>query len=344
MSHVFIALSGGVDSSVAASLLRQEGHDLSAVHLQLLGCPSHDAEDARRAAEQLGIPFHLLDLSGPFRETVLRSFVETYQQGGTPNPCVVCNRTIKFGALLDWVLDQGGDALATGHYARLEQDPTSGRFLLKRAVDRKKDQSYFLYTLNQKQLSHIRFPLGELEKPQVRVLAEESALVTASKRDSQDICFVSNGAYASFIDEFTGTPSPTGPFLDQEGKVLGQHKGFIRYTKGQHKGLGLSTETPLYVLDKDPETCAIQLGPDSALWESSCTVESLNWISIPALDAPREVSVKTRYSQREAQARIEPLPDGRVRVLFQEPQRAITPGQSAVFYDGDLVVGGGILC
>lgn len=355
MSHIFVAMSGGVDSSVATLLLQQSGHRISGVNLRMfhnedLGesadrtcCSLADAEDAGLVARRLGFPFYVFDFSQIFRETVIADFIREYQQGRTPNPCAVCNRAVKFGALLDRVRTLGADALATGHYARVEQDPVSGRWLLKRGLDRSKDQSYFLYMLTQDQLAHILFPLGGLEKSQVRQLAEEHGLVNARKRDSQDICFVPDGKYADFIERTTGAPSPAGDFLDESGQILGQHKGIIRYTHGQHKGLGLSTETPLYVLEKDAERNTIRLGPDSALWSRSLTAGNANWISIPELAEPITVTVKTRYSQREATAVAQPLPGGRFQLLFDEPQRAVTPGQATVLYNGDTVVGGGII-
>jgi len=303
-----------------------------------------DAEDARAVAARLGIPFHTIELSERFRETVIRNFIEEYEAGRTPNPCILCNRTIKFGAMLDEILKLGGDCVATGHYAQVMQDPGTGRWLLKRGADRRKDQSYFLYRLTQEQLSRTLFPLGGLEKAQVRRIAEENGLVNANKRDSQDICFVPDGDYAAFIERTTGKASPTGDFLDEEGRVLGQHKGFIRYTKGQHKGLGLPTAQPLYVLKKDPATGNIYLGPDQALWTTQLTAKNMNWISIPELSQPVRVTAKTRYSQRESAATAEPLPGGHMRLTFDEPQRAITPGQAVVLYDGENVVGGGTIC
>lgn len=352
MAHVFVGMSGGVDSSVAALLLQREGYQLSGINLCLLRrseCAEDrsgtaDAEDARAVAARLGIPFHTVELSEQFRETVIRNFIEEYEAGRTPNPCILCNRTIKFGAMLDEILKLGGDCVATGHYAQVMQDPETGRWLLKRGADRRKDQSYFLYRLTQEQLSRTLFPLGGLEKEQVRRIAEENGLINANKRDSQDICFVPDGDYAAFIERTTGKVSPTGDFLDAEGRVLGRHKGFIRYTKGQHKGLGLPTAEPLYVLRKDPDSCAICLGPDSDLWTNELVAGEMNWISIPALTEPIRVTAKTRYSHRESAAVVEPLAEGRVRVVFDEPQRAVTAGQAVVLYDGELVVGGGTIC
>ena len=350
-----VAMSGGVDSSVAAVLLLQQGYELSGVNLRMfhnedLGqsrertcCSLADAEDAALVARRLGFPFYVFDFSQVFRDTVIRNFVQEYQAGRTPNPCAECNRSVKFGALLQRARTLGCDYLATGHYARVEQDPASGRYLLKRAADRSKDQTYFLYMLTQEQLAHTLFPLGGLRKTEVRQIAEAHDLVNARKHDSQDICFVPDGKYADFIERTVGSPAPAGPFLDREGRVLGRHKGLIRYTLGQHKGLGLSTEEPLYVLEKDAAANTIRLGPDSALWTRQLTAEQVNLISLPELTAPLRVTAKTRYSQRESAAVLEPLSGGQVRLTFDEPQRAITPGQAVVFYDGDVVVGGGIV-
>ncbi len=352
---VFLGMSGGVDSSVSALLLRQAGYDVSGVNLRLfhnedLGecrektcCSLADAEDARAVAARLGIPFYVFDFSQVFRSTVIADFISEYEAGRTPNPCAECNRSVKFGALLQRALALHGEFLATGHYARVERDETTGRWLLKRGVDRSKDQSYFLYMLTQDQLSRTLFPLGGLRKTEVREIAEQNGLVNAKKRDSQDICFAPDGDYVSFIQRTTGHASPTGDFLDQEGKLLGRHKGFVRYTRGQHKGLGLSIEPPLYVLDKDPATGTIRLGPDSALWTRVLTAENMNWISVPDLTAPMRVTAKTRYSQRESAATAETLEGGGLQLTFDEPQRAVTPGQAVVLYDGETVVGGGTI-
>ena len=353
--RVCVAMSGGVDSSVAAVLLQEQGYELSGVNLRMfhnedLGesrektcCSLADAEDAALVARRPGFPFYVFDFAQVFRDTVIRDFVEEYQAGHTPNPCAVCNREVKFGALLRRVQALGQDFLATGHYAQVERDPDSGRYLLKRAADRSKDQTYFLYMLTQDQLAHTLFPLGGLHKAEVRQIAETRGLVNARKHDSQDICFVPDGKYADFIERTTGHPSPTGPFLDREGRVLGQHKGLIRYTRGQHKGLGLSTEEPLYVLEKDAAANTIRLGPDSALWTTELTAEQVNLISMPELTVPLRVTAKTRYSQREAAATVTSLPDGCIHVVFDEPQRAITAGQAVVLYDGEYVVGGGTI-
>lgn len=356
MERVFVGMSGGVDSSVAVVLLQQAGYEVSGVNLRMfqkenLGGETEetcggqsDSDDAAQVAARLGVPFYRMDVSEVFQKTVIRNFIEEYEQGRTPNPCAVCNRCVKFGTLLDRVRELGGDYLATGHYARVAQDPETGRYLLKRGKDSSKDQSYFLYTLTQEQLAHILFPLGELEKPQVRAIAETHGLINARKRDSQDICFVPDGKYAAFIERTTGRTYPVGPYLDQEGHVLGQHKGIIHYTRGQHKRLGISTQQPMYVLEKNPADHTIRLGPDSALWSRTLTADQVNWIAIPDLTTPLSVTVKTRYSQREAAGVVEPLEGGRIRVTFEEPQRAITAGQAVVMYHGETVVGGGIIC
>ncbi|WP_312159339.1 tRNA 2-thiouridine(34) synthase MnmA [Oscillibacter sp.] len=352
---VFLGMSGGVDSSVSALLLQQAGYDVSGVNLRLfhnedLGecrektcCSLADAEDARAVAARLGIPFYVFDFSQVFRSTVIADFISEYEAGRTPNPCAECNRSVKFGALLQRALALHGEFLATGHYARVERDETTGRWLLKRGVDRSKDQSYFLYMLTQDQLSRTLFPLGALHKTEVREIAEQNGLVNAKKRDSQDICFAPDGDYVSFIQRTTGHPSPTGDFVDQEGKLLGRHKGFVRYTRGQHKGLGLSIEPPLYVLDKDPSTGTIRLGPDSALWTRVLTAENMNWISVPTITKPLRVTAKTRYSQQESAATAEALEGGSLRLTFDMPQRAVTSGQAVVLYDGETVVGGGTI-
>ena len=350
MARVFLGMSGGVDSSAAAVLLRDAGYDVHGLHLSLLGalplpegCVPDDGADAAAAAKSLGLPFHEIDLSERFRRSVADYFIREYEAGRTPNPCVFCNREIKFGAMWEAARALGADYLATGHYARIARDPATGRYLLRRGADPLKDQSYFLCRLTQEQLSRTLFPLGGLSKPRVRALAAEAGLRNAGKRDSQDICFVPDGDYVGLIERCVGHPSPTGAFLDRNGTVLGRHKGFIRYTKGQHKGLGLPAEPPLYVLGKDPHANAILLGHNEDLFAAEAVAGDWNWISVSALTAPMEVTAKLRYSRRESAATAEPLADGRVRLRFREPQRAVTPGQFAVLYDGETVVGGGII-
>ena len=350
--RVFVAMSGGVDSAAAALLLRQAGCDVTGVTLRLhhykdrpgLCGSADDIETARTVAAGMGIPHIVLDLCDLFQKQVMDRFVWAYTHGRTPNPCIDCNREIKFGALLDWALDQGADAIATGHYARLRQD-ASGRWQLLRGADRRKDQTYFLYQLTQRQLAHLLLPVGDYEKPALRELAAANGLSNAQKADSQDICFVPDGDYVSFLRQYGGVEPVSGDFVDTEGCVLGRHQGLERYTIGQRKGLGIGgADRPLYVLGKDPARNAVVLGENSRLYSTELIAEKVNWLSIPEPDGPLSVTAKTRYSQREAAATVEPLPGGRIHMTFQEPQRAITPGQAVVFYDGDRVLGGGTIC
>ena len=350
--RVFAAMSGGVDSAGAALLLRQAGHDVHGVTLRLhhykarpgLCGSADDLETAKAVAAALGIPHTVLDLCPLFQQAVMDKFVSEYVHGRTPNPCIDCNREVKFGALLDWALAQGADAIATGHYARVSYDDVSGRWLLLRGRDRRKDQSYVLYQLTQRQLAHLLLPVGTYEKPALRALAREAGLDNADKADSQDICFVPDGDYVAFLRRYGGVKPVPGDFVDQAGHVLGRHKGLECYTTGQRKGLGVSADTPLYVLRKELDTGRVILGPNSDLFTRELTAERINWISIPELTAPMSVTAKTRYSQREASAVAEPLPGGRIHVVFEEPQRAITAGQAVVLYDGERVVGGGTIC
>ena len=349
--HICVAMSGGVDSAGAALLLRQQGYEVSGVTMHLHSCKERpglcgsekDIEMARAVASTIGIPHTVLDFSDQFQQTVMDRFVFEYVHGRTPNPCIDCNREIKFGALLDWTLEHGADALATGHYARVSYDTTSGRWLLLRGRDRKKDQSYFLYQLTQHQLAHLLLPVGDYEKPALRALAAEAGLVNADKADSQDICFVPDGDYMTFLQEYGGVIPVPGDFIDESGRVLGRHKGIERYTPGQRKGLGVSSDAPLYVLRKDLASSTIILGPNSALFTHKLVAERVNWISIPEPTCPISVTAKTRYSQREDSAVVYPLSNGQVRVEFDEPQRAVTAGQAVVFYDGEKVVGGGTI-
>lgn len=349
MAQVFLGMSGGVDSSAAAVLLQAQGYAVSGLHLSLLsGLPlpadrlPDDGSDARAVASLLGLPFYDMDLSPEFRATVIDYFIREYEMGRTPNPCVFCNRWIKFGTMWDAAQKLGADYLATGHYAKIRQDPATGRHLLCRGADRSKDQSYFLCRLTQEQLSRTLFPLGDLEKPAVRALAEAHGLINAQKRDSQDICFVPDGDYVTFLQRQGLTLTP-GDFLDEAGRVLGRHRGLPCYTIGQGKGLGVAVGRHVYVLEKDQVHNAIVLGDDAALYASSLLASHVNWISgqIPA--APVRCAAKTRYSQVETPCTAYPLPDGGLRVVFDQPQRAITAGQAVVLYDGDEVLGGGTI-
>jgi len=347
--RTLIAMSGGVDSSVAAYLMLQHSKACVGGTMRLCDglpgyCPAGDAAaDAQAVCARLHIPFHCFDATSLFEEKVVRQFVDCYLSGGTPNPCVQCNRHIKFDYLIAQARALDCDCLATGHYARITQDPASGRYLLSKAVDAAKDQSYFLACLDQSQLAYSRFPLGELTKDQVRQIAREQGFVNAHRRDSQDICFIPDGDYRSFMRRYTGKDSTPGDFLDQHGNVVGRHSGAENYTIGQRKGLGIALGTPAYVCSKDMTANTVTLGPDSALFEKALTADDWNWI---ATDAPSEsirVSARVRYRHTEQAATVFPVGDGVYRVEFDQPQRAITPGQSVVLYDGDLVIASGII-
>ena len=350
-----IAMSGGVDSSVAAFLTMKNGFDVCGVTLRMFGndligavgestcCSMSDVEDAESVCRKLGIPFHVFNFADKFRKDVVERFVKAYEEGRTPNPCIDCNRYVKFGYLFQRMQEMSCDYIVTGHYARVEKDPVSGRFILKKAVDPKKDQSYVLYSLTQEQLAHVMFPLGGMVKSETRGIAEAQGFLNARKHDSQDICFVPDGDYAGFIERYTGKEYPDGDFVDEEGNVLGEHKGIIKYTIGQRKGLGLALPAPLYVCRKDMEKNQVILAPNEKLFSSSCEVCDFNWIAYGEPAEPFHAAVKARYSQKEAPAIVVPLGDGKVRVDFDEPVRAITPGQAAVVYDGDTVIGGGTI-
>ncbi len=350
---LMLAMSGGVDSSAALVLL-SEKYEVIGGTLELFDkdelcgkCSSKDIEDARAVAQKFGIPHHVFEMKQPFREKVMTNFVETYFSGGTPNPCIQCNKHIKFGALLDEAKRLGCEFFSTGHYARVEYDEARGRYLLKKALCNgginPKDQSYVLYDLTQEQLSHIVFPLGSLDKSEVREIAISSGLVNAKKQDSQDICFVPDGDYAGFIERFSGETPLQGDFVDENGNRLGSHKGIIHYTIGQRKGLGLSFGKPMFVIGKDAGKNTVILGEQDKLMTRALTARDVNFISIDGLTAPLPCKAKTRYSQAEQPCVITPLENGRVSVEFESPQRAVTTGQSVVFYDEDIVIGGGII-
>ena len=338
MKKALIAMSGGVDSSAAAYLTLREGCDCQGVMLWLFGEEKPAAAaDAEAVARALGIPFALVDARDAFRREVVDVFAREYMAGRTPNPCVRCNETIKFGLMTELLRDFDADVLVTGHYARIERDE-QGLYRLCRAKNRAKDQSYFLYMLSPEQLRHIRFPLGDFaDKDAVRALAEAAGLPTAKRKDSQDVCFLPEGDYAAFL-RGRGEALIPGDFVDRNGKVLGRHEGLAAYTRGQRKGLGVSASARLYVLEKDAEHNTVLLGDDAELFSSALLAEDLRLFS----ELPERVSCKTRYSQREAQARLTPAGNG-LRVDFFEPQRALTPGQAVVFYDGERVLGGGTI-
>ena len=348
---VLIGMSGGVDSSVAVYLMKQQGFRCTGATMRLIdpdckGIPSDwpdDTADARAVAERMEIPFHIFDFCDDFRCHVMDQFVNCYECGLTPNPCIVCNRQLKFGKFLDQALSMGYEYVVTGHYARIQKDEQTGRYLLYKAQDLPKDQSYFLYCLNQHQLAHTILPLGSLTKAEVRRIAQEQGFLNARKRDSQDICFIPDGDYRTFLENYTGKHYPNGSFLDQNGTVVGTHTGAVGYTLGQRKGLGLAMGAPVYVCSKNMQDNTVTVGPNEALFHRALRANDLNWMPFPALTAPIRVKAKTRSRMTEQPATIYPEADGSVRVVFDEPQRAMTPGPAVVFYDGDLVVGGGTI-
>ena len=343
---VLIGMSGGVDSSVAAHLLQTDGYACIGCNMKLycLPCGGEDhTADAKAVADRLGIPFHVLDFQGDFHSRVIGNFISCYESGQTPNPCIQCNRHLKFGVMLDKALEMGCQYVATGHYAQIRQDPDTGRYLMYKAADRAKDQTYFLYSLTQHQLAHTLFPLGALTKEEARNIAEAEGFINARKRDSQDICFVPDGDYVKFMKEYTGKTYPQGDYLDLSGKVVGRHQGAVCYTLGQRKGLGIALGAPAYVCAKDMQQNTVTLGPNDALFHNALRATDFNWIPFPALTAPLTVAAKIRHSQHEQEATVYPEADGMVRVEFTQPQRAITPGQAVVLYQGDLVVGGGTI-
>lgn len=354
-----IAMSGGVDSSVAALLMKEAGYDCIGVTMKLynsadLGtelqlnesntcCSLTDIADARSVASRLGMMYYVLNFMEQFGTNVIDRFVDAYENGRTPNPCIDCNRHLKFDALFQRAKELGCEYVVTGHYARVSYDEARGRYLLRTGTDETKDQSYVLYSLTQEQLAHIKFPLGGMDKFHARELAEEHGFVNARKHDSQDICFVPAGKYTDFIREYTGKEYPEGNFVDLEGNVLGRHKGIIHYTIGQRKGLGLALPAPLYVCKVDVEKNEVVLGPNSALYSTTLIAKDINFISVPSLEEPLHISAKVRYKQPARPATVTQLDEDTIKVVFDEPQRAITKGQAVVLYDGDIVVGGGTI-
>lgn len=350
-----IAMSGGVDSSVAAFLMKEQGCRCEGATMRLyrnedLGrsqfrtcCAQQDIDDASEVAFQLDIPYEVLDFTLEFKDQIIEKFIRVYEAGGTPNPCIDCNRYMKFDKLLEFAKQKGLDLIVTGHYARVEYDRVSGRYLLKKALDADRDQSYVLYMLTQEQLARTKFPLGEMRKPEVRELAERLHFINARKHDSQDICFVPDGDYASFMEQYTGKRYPEGDFLDENGAVVGKHRGGVRYTLGQRKGLGLALGAPVYVCGKDMAANTVSVGPETALYADSLLAEDVNWIAIPKLEGPMRFKAKTRYRQREQWATVYPVGEKQIRLRFDAPQRAMTAGQAVVLYDGDIVVGGGTI-
>ena len=347
--RIVVAMSGGVDSSVAAALLAREGHDVVGLSMQLYDqsngeitfgscCTLDDLYDARRVAAAIGIPHYIVNLERTFEEHVISDFVREYAAGRTPIPCVHCNGDLKFASLVERAEGFDAEAVATGHYAQVDVDE-AGRYRLKRGVDAQKDQSYFLFTLSQPQLARARFPVGHLDKAAVREEAHRLGLRVAGKKDSQEICFVPAGEHPDFVARRAALPG--GAIRDREGREIGRHEGVHRFTIGQRKGLGLSAGIPLYVVDIDAGTADVTVGPKSDLERDTLTASRVNWISGTAPAGPIRAHARIRYRHREAPASIAPLDGDRVRVVFDDPQTAITPGQAVVFYDGDVCLGGG---
>ena len=351
-----IAMSGGVDSSVAAYLMQQRGFRCEGTTMRLyrnadIGlsqfhtcCSQRDIDDAAEVAFQLDIPYEVLDFTMDFKSRVIEKFIRIYESGGTPNPCIDCNRYMKFDSLLRFAEEKGLETIVTGHYARVEYDSGSGRYLLKKALDLSKDQSYVLYSLTQDQLSRTLFPLGGLHKTETRRIAEEQGFINAEKRDSQDICFIPDGDYAGFIEKYTGRTYPSGYFTDREGNILGEHRGIIHYTIGQRKGLGLALKKPMYVQELDMERNRVILGDNADLFTREFDAKDFNWIATDTPASDIRAKARIRYKHKEADATIVPTGPDTVHVIFDEPQRAITRGQSVVLYDGDYVIGGGTIC
>lgn len=335
-----IAMSGGVDSSVAAFLMKREGYDCIGATMRLLDGAEAQTEDAKAVADRLGIPFYGFDLRKEFKAAVIDEFIHSYEVGETPNPCVVCNKKMKFGLLLEKARELGCDKIVTGHYAKVEY--SDGRYLLKKAESAEKDQSYFLYSLSQDTLSRVAFPLGAYSKPQIREIAEELQLVTAKKKDSQDICFVPNGDYVGVIESYSDKKYPKGSFVDTSGRVLGEHGGIIRYTVGQRKGLGIALGRPMYVKSKNVTENSVVLCDDAELFESTLTARSLNWIAFAEPPASFRCAARIRYRHTEEPATVTVGGDT-ATVIFDRPQRAVTSGQSVVFYDRDVCIGGGVI-
>jgi tRNA-specific 2-thiouridylase len=353
---VLVAMSGGVDSSAAAAILCQSGYDCIGVTMKLYHlpvettrtntcCTLSDAEDARSVAYRLGMKYYVMNFTADFEREVIDRFVDAYERGETPNPCIDCNRYMKFSQLYERAALLGCDAIATGHYARVSYCEETGRWRLQKSKNAAKDQSYVLYSMTQEQLAHTLFPLGEFEtKAEVRQLAADCGLLNAEKQDSQDICFVPDGDYAAFIQQYTGKQYPHGDFIDPDGNRLGEHHGMIGYTIGQRRGLGISAAHPLYVCQKCVKDNTITLSGKEGLYSDSLVARDFNWIAYDgAPEKPILAMVKTRYHAKEAEAVVTPREDGTVLVQFREPQRAVTPGQAVVLYQGEDVIGGGTI-
>lgn len=351
MTKALIAMSGGVDSSVSAYLTKAAGYECAGANMRLFNnsdiaddsnscCSQADAEDARQVAARLSMPFYVFNMTERFRSAVIDRFIAAYRCGETPNPCIDCNRYLKFEELYRRARELHYDYIVTGHYAQIEYNEKSGRYLLKRAVDPAKDQSYVLYSLTQEQLAHTLFPLGGLTKQQVREIAAAQGFVTADKAESQDICFVPNGDYATFIEQYRGEKAAVGDFINTAGEVVGKHHGVIRYTVGQRRGLGLAMPRPVYVKEIDPAANTVTVAYDEELYADSLTAAEINLIDRECIAEPTRLQVKIRYNQKAQWATVSQT-DDTLHIRFDEPQRAIAKGQAAVLYDGDVVVGGG---
>ncbi len=350
-----IAMSGGVDSSVAAYIIKQRGYDCIGVTMKLFHnedigiqrshtcCSLHDVEDARSVAFLLDIPYYVFNFTEQFKETVIDRFISAYENGMTPNPCIDCNKYLKFDELFLRARQLDYDYVVTGHYAQIEFDEASQRYLLKKALDISKDQSYVLYTMTQEQLAHALFPLGNMKKSEVRILAEEQYFRNAEKPDSQDICFVQNGSYADFIEQYTGKLYPRGNFIDIAGNVLGHHNGIINYTLGQRKGMGVSFGKPMYVKDINPNNNTVTLSEESTLFTKKLTANKINLISVAKFKNLMRLKARIRYRQPEDWATVTQTDEDALVIEFDKPQRAVTKGQAVVLYDDDYVVGGGII-
>ncbi|MDD3839788.1 MAG: tRNA 2-thiouridine(34) synthase MnmA [Clostridia bacterium] len=342
LNKVAIAMSGGVDSSVAAYILKKRGYEVIGITMELFSDNSA-VQDAKMVADQLGIEHHVVDLKKVFDQKVVDYFGREYFAGRTPNPCVTCNRYIKFGELLTQAKRLGAFYLATGHYARVEFDSINDRFLLKKAENIEKDQSYVLYNLKQRQLKHILLPLGYYSKAEIRGIAEELGISVAEKPESQEICFIKDNDYAGFIKRNFPDKIESGTFMDTKGNVLGTHKGIIHYTIGQRKGLGIALGKPMYVVDIDHEKNLVILGEADEVFSQELIVNDINFVFWENFDGEAEAQVKIRYNAQPAPATLCSIDEDKILVKFKQPERAITPGQSAVFYDGDVVLGGGII-
>ncbi len=355
MSRALVAMSGGVDSSVALFLMKEQGYNCTGITMKLYNnedigesrqkacCTLEDVEDARSVAFSLGIPFYVLNFTADFKSQVIDRFINSYEIGATPNPCIDCNRYIKFDKLFLKANQLEMDYTVTGHYARIEKDKSSGRYLLKKAADITKDQSYVLYSMTQEQLAKTVFPLGNLNKTEVREIAEKMGFVNSKKKDSQDICFVRDGDYAKFIEMYTGTNYPEGNFVDTAGNIVGTHKGIIRYTIGQRKGLGLSMEKPVYVSKKNIENNTVTVGEEKDLYSKTVFSNDFNWIAYENISKPIKVKAKTRYNQKEQWATAVQISKDKVLIEFDQPQRAVAKGQAVVLYEEDVVIGGGTI-